>query len=175
MLRKLSAAAIGAIFLLSACAPEKQTSGIVPSVAIAQPAKTQTKALAASDSLLDGLPLPDDKDLRLVRNDGKYSDQTGDVSLYKHSENKTASGERYRRDAMAAAHKTLPFFSIVRCTRTDTGASVVVVINDRGPFIKGRILDVTPAAASKLDLHDDGVAPCRIEVLAYPEDAEERK
>src|ERR1700680_1480396 len=60
---------------------------------------------------------------------------------------RTASGERVRVGAFTAAHRTLPFGTRVRVTNTGTGRSVVVRINDRGPFVRGRIIDVTPAAA----------------------------
>ena len=56
----------------------------------------------------------------------------------------------------------------MRCTRTDTGASVTVVINDRGPYVAGRIIDLSLAAARRLEIETLGVVPCRVEILAYP-------
>jgi rare lipoprotein A len=98
-----------------------------------------------------------------------YPPQTGDVSHYSYSYPKTlASGMAYQDDSMTAAHKELPFGTIVRCTRLDTGQSVVVLINDRGPYVRGRVLDLNDAAARKIGLHRAGVAPCKIEILAYP-------
>lgn len=78
---------------------------------------------------------------------------------------KTASGERYNQGAMTAAHKTLPFGTRVRVTHARTGNSVVVRINDRGPFIRGRIIDLSRAAASQIGLTATGVAPVRVTVL----------
>lgn len=77
----------------------------------------------------------------------------------------TASGEIYDMHAMTAAHRMLPFGSTVLVTRTDTGASTVVRINDRGPFMKGRIIDLSNAAARDLDMVRDGLARVRIDVI----------
>lgn len=96
-----------------------------------------------------------------------YPRERGLVSFY-HESQELATGEQYSPNSMTAAHKSLPFGTIVRCTRTDTGQSVIVMINDRGPYIRGRILDLNKASARALDLTDDGVASCMIEVLAYP-------
>ena len=87
---------------------------------------------------------------------------------------RTASGEVYDMHRMTAAHKTLPFGSIVKVNRRDTGADVKVRINDRGPFIEGRIIDLSYAAAKKIGLDRDGVAPVKIKVVGR-EDAPERK
>lgn len=77
----------------------------------------------------------------------------------------TASGERFDPGAMTAAHRTLPFGTRVRVTNLENGRQVVVRINDRGPYRKGRVLDLSRAAARKLGFVDDGVAHVRIEVL----------
>jgi rare lipoprotein A len=70
--------------------------------------------------------------------------------------------------AMTAAHKTLPFGSRVRVTNLDNGRSVVVVINDRGPFVKRRVIDVSRAAAQELGFINHGLANVRIDVLSEP-------
>jgi rare lipoprotein A len=77
----------------------------------------------------------------------------------------TASGERFDMYAMTAAHKTLPMNSRVRCTNLKNGQSVTVRINDRGPYGKGRVIDLSWAAAQKIDMIDAGVVPVRCEVL----------
>ena len=85
---------------------------------------------------------------------------------------RTASGEIYDMYELTAAHKTLAFGSVVKVTRRDTGADVKVRVNDRGPFIEGRIIDLSFAAAKKIDLDIDGVAPVKIKVVgreAVPE------
>lgn len=80
----------------------------------------------------------------------------------------TASGERFDRWSMTAAHRTLPMGSIVRVTNEKNGRSVKVRINNRGPYGKGRIIDVSEAAARKLDMIDAGVVPVTIEVVSTP-------
>jgi rare lipoprotein A len=77
--------------------------------------------------------------------------QSGIASIYStESGNKTASGARLNPGALTAAHRSLPFGSKVRVINRRNGQSVVVTINDRGPFVRGRVIDVTPAAARAL-------------------------
>ncbi|MFM7408436.1 MAG: septal ring lytic transglycosylase RlpA family protein [Cuspidothrix sp.] len=79
--------------------------------------------------------------------------------------NKTASGERYNPEGLTAAHRTLPLGTRIRVTNTRNGRSVVVRVNDRGPYIRGRILDLSAGAARILGMISSGVAPINIEVL----------
>ena len=79
--------------------------------------------------------------------------------------NRSASGEIYNQNALTAAHRSLPFGTKVRVTNTKTGRTVVVRINDRGPFIGGRIIDLSAAAARIVGVMKTGVAPVRVEVL----------
>ena len=77
--------------------------------------------------------------------------QSGVASIYStESGSRTASGARLNPGAMTAAHRSFPFGSRVRVTNHRNGRSVVVTVNDRGPFVRGRIIDVTPAAAQAL-------------------------
>ena len=76
----------------------------------------------------------------------------------------TASGPRYDMWAMTAAHRTLPFGTVVRVTNKDSGREADVTINDRGPFVAGRILDLSRAAAERLGAIGPGVIPVRLEV-----------
>ncbi|MFB8788197.1 MAG: septal ring lytic transglycosylase RlpA family protein [Potamolinea sp.] len=80
--------------------------------------------------------------------------------------NRSASGEIYNQNAMTAAHRSLPFGTYVQVTNMDNGRSVVVRINDRGPFIGGRVIDLSAAAARALGVTQTGVAPVRLDVLA---------
>lgn len=89
------------------------------------------------------------------------SAQTGLASVY--SGGRTANGERAAASGLTAAHRTLPFGTLVRVTNKRTGRSVVVRINDRGPFVRGRVIDVTPAAAHALGF--SGLAPVTLAVL----------
>ena len=77
----------------------------------------------------------------------------------------TASGVRFNPNAMTAAHKTLPFGTKVRVTNRNNGRSVVVTINDRGPFIKGRVIDLSLAAAGAVGMKGSGVAPVSVSVI----------
>lgn len=80
----------------------------------------------------------------------------------------TASGQKYDKNKMTAAHKTLPFGTVVRVTNTATGKSVDVTVNDRGPFAKGRIVDVSRAAAEKLGMIQAGVINCTLKIIKKP-------
>ena len=78
---------------------------------------------------------------------------------------KTATGEVFDKRALTAAHKTLPFGTKVRVTRVDTGESVVVRINDRGPFKPGRVIDLSERAAEEIRMTGHGIMPVKLEVL----------
>ena len=92
----------------------------------------------------------------------------GQASYYgaRHHGNKTASGERFDQNALTAAHRSLPFGSRVQVTNLRNDKRVVVRINDRGPFTKKRIIDLSQKAAEQLDMLRDGVVPVRVEQLA---------
>jgi len=96
--------------------------------------------------------------------------ETGLASWYGGPYHKRAAsnGEIYNKNAMTAAHRTLPLNSVVRVTNVKTGRSAVLRITDRGPFVQGRILDLSEAAAKKIDVWSPGVAMVRIEVLKTP-------
>jgi len=81
---------------------------------------------------------------------------------------RTASGEIYDMYAMTAAHRTLPFGTIVKVVDLDTKKSVVVRINDRGPFIEGRIIDLSYAAALELDMVERGLARVGLKIIRWP-------
>lgn len=78
---------------------------------------------------------------------------------------RTANGERYNQNGYTAAHKSLPFGTKVRVTNLRTGKSVMVRINDRGPFIRGRVIDLSAGAARVIGVHSSGVAPVQLEIL----------
>ena len=93
--------------------------------------------------------------------------QEGVVSWYgaQFHDRKTASGERFDSGALTMAHPKLPFGTMVRVTNLRNGRSVVVRVNDRGPFVGKRIADLSQAAASEIGMMRRGVARARIEVL----------
>jgi rare lipoprotein A len=90
--------------------------------------------------------------------------QSGIASIYAYDGEKTASGERARPGGLTAAHRTLPFGTKVKVTNKRNGRSVTVRINDRGPFVRGRIIDVTPAAARALGF--SGLAPVEVTTVS---------
>ena len=104
---------------------------------------------------------------RNLRSRGRRRVLRGWASWYGYdgSGNRTATGERYNPEGLTAAHRSLPFGTRVRVTNTRNGRSVVVRINDRGPFIRGRIIDVSAGAARRLRMISSGVAPVRVEVV----------
>lgn len=94
--------------------------------------------------------------------------ETGVASFYSVRSNggtHTASGERLNDNTLTAAHKTLKFGTIVNVTNLNNKKSVQVRINNRGPFIKGRIIDLSKAAAKKINLEKSGIAKVRVEVV----------
>ena len=98
--------------------------------------------------------------------------QKGEASWYgsKYHGRPTSSGEPYNKNEMTAAHKTLPFGTKVKVTNLENNESVIVRINDRGPFVGDRIIDVSEVAARKLDFHDEGIGNVKVEVIELPGD-----
>jgi rare lipoprotein A len=101
-------------------------------------------------------PAPGDPDAAII----------GVASYYAHKFHgrETASGEIYDETALTAAHRRLPFGTLVRVTNLVNGRSVVLRINDRGPFVEGRVIDVSYRAARELDFVEEGLARVRLEV-----------
>ena len=89
--------------------------------------------------------------------------QSGIASVYSYKGGKTASGERSHPGGLTAAHRSLPFGTKARVTNKRNGNSVVVRINDRGPFVRGRVIDLTPAGARSLGF--SGLAPVQLAVV----------
>ncbi len=95
---------------------------------------------------------------------GTYITETGKASFYgdKFEGRKTASGAVFSQRKLTAAHKTLPFGTKVKVTNAANGKKVKVIINDRGPFVAGRILDLSKRSAEKIDMVQQGVATVEI-------------
>lgn len=85
---------------------------------------------------------------------------------------KMANGETMQPDSNAAASKTLPVGTVAKVTNLDNNKSEVVVVKDRGPYVEGRIIDVTPKTADKLDMKEDGTAPVAVTPLKLPPKSE---
>lgn len=132
-------------------APSCAKSGVKTYGKTAQTKKTYKKSAKTSS-----------KKSYSVASGGGYS---GMASYYWQPQ-RVASGGWFNPNAMTAAHKTLPFGTKVRVTNRNNGRSVVVTINDRGPYIKGRIIDLSRAAAQQVGMTGSGVAPVSVTVVA---------
>jgi rare lipoprotein A len=117
-----------------------------------------------SSALIAGLLLTGSASMAAV---STGNSQSGMASFYhdRFHGRKTASGIRYDKNELSAAHKTLPLGTRVRVTDSRTGRDVVVRINDRGPFVKGRVIDLSRAAADQLGFMAKGVSRVKVEVL----------
>ncbi len=93
--------------------------------------------------------------------------ESGQASYYgnEFQGRKTANGERFDQASLTAAHRTLPFGTRVRVTNTQNGKSVTVRVNDRGPFVKGRVIDLSSSAFKSIAALNAGVVPVRIQVV----------
>jgi rare lipoprotein A len=120
-------------------------------------------------SLADAKPIDDGPDISDFKQVGRASWYGG-----RFVGRRTASGERYNMNAMTAAHKTLPLASYVRVTNMSNHKVVVVKINDRGPYVRGRVIDLSYAAAKMLGLAHSGTARVQIEGLTQAEARAER-
>ncbi len=160
----------------SACSHPKQARVNVPPPPAEQP--------VASDSSLAGSAVPSqpaptiptkrvNPDLAepvIPRDTIPVATETGLASWYgpPYNARRGSNGEIYNMNAMTAAHRTLPLGSIVRVTNLKTKHTALVRITDRGPFIPGRVIDLSLAAAHKIDIYRPGVAEVRIEVMQSP-------
>lgn len=109
-------------------------------------------------------PAPDTR--TPLHDKGRFSQQ-GKASFYArmHHGQRTANGESHDQNALVAAHRSLPFGTQVKVTNLGNGKQVTVRINDRGPFVRGRIIDLSRAAADRIGMIDQGVVRVRIQTL----------
>src|SRR5579864_6758522 len=166
--------------LLSGCASHKQARVQVPPPPPAESTtppvagdREQPAATASSHPSQPSKETAKDKveEILTIAPDAKpLSTETGLASWYgaPYHNRRGSNGELYNMHALTAAHRTLPLGSIVRVTNLKTGRSVQVRITDRGPFVEGRILDLSQAAAKRIDVWQAGVAKVRLEVLRTP-------
>ncbi len=158
------------VFLLAGCGHKPVTVTAPPAPPIQQKVPAGTPP-AESNKNASEIPLesveiaPDAKPLLV---------ETGIASWYgaPYHNRRGSNGKIYDMHAMTAAHRTLPLGSIVRVTNPENGKSAIVRITDRGPFIEGRILDLSRAAADQIGVVQKGTAMVRIEVLKTPEPIE---
>ena len=160
--------------VLSACGGGKKVQAKVPS----PPPLTQTSPSVESNTSsqtnappkADSDDQPHDESLDVPANAKVLFEETGMASWYgaPYHNRRGSNGEVYNMHAMTAAHKTLPLGSIVRVTNVKTGKTAVVRITDRGPFVEGRVLDLSLAAAKALDVYLPGLAKVKLQVLETP-------
>jgi rare lipoprotein A len=150
--------------LLSGCGGHKNTQAQVPP----PPSLPQEKPAATSPP---AETTGEDEKIDVPAGAKPIFEETGVASWYgaPYHNRRGSNGEVYNMHAMTAAHLTLPLGSIVRITNLKTGNSAVVRITDRGPFVVGRIVDLSLAAAKALDVYLPGTAKVRLEVLQAPE------
>ena len=133
--------------------------------------RTPAEILArAMDGLWTALPFAKPAD-PLSRGSTAHDNMTGIASWYgMHWQGrKTASGKRFNVSKLTAAHRSLPLNTRVRVTNTENGKSVVVLINDRGPYVRGRVIDLSTAAARELGMVKEGIVPVHIDIVSEPE------
>jgi rare lipoprotein A len=160
-------------FLLTGCGQPKQARvKVPPPPSITEPDSQADSADSEPPAKTTASSDPDtEKDALHISPDTKpISVETGLASWYggPYHNRRGSNGEIYNMHAMTAAHRTLPLGSIVRVTNVKTGRSALVRITDRGPFVEGRVLDLSQAAAKRIDVWQAGVAMVRIEVLRTP-------
>lgn len=160
--------------LLTSCARHKQARVAVPPPPAPAPPAATEKPSASAPAKAAETPhdrgITTDEVLSVPADAVPLLTETGLASWYgaPYHNRRGSNGEVYNMHAMTAAHRTLPLGSIVRVTNLKTGDSALVRITDRGPFVNGRILDVSYAAAKRLDIWQPGVASVKLEVMQTP-------
>jgi rare lipoprotein A len=165
-----------ALSLLSGCGHPKKARVVVPPpppTTEPSPATSRPAGAAKHDRLPSAGSEEGSADLAeptIPENSKPLATETGRASWYgpPYHNRRGSNGEVYNMHAMTAAHRTLPLGSIVRVTNLKTGHTALVRITDRGPFIPGRVLDLSLAAARRLDVYQLGVAEVRIDVMQTP-------
>jgi rare lipoprotein A len=148
--------------LLSGCGHKRTQAQLPPAPSLPQEQPAATPPSSETTSEAETIEVPADAK--------PIFEETGVASWYgaPYHNRRGSNGEIYDMNAMTAAHLTLPLGSIVRITNLKTGRSAVVRITDRGPFVDGRIVDLSLAAAKALDVYLPGTAKVRLEVLQSP-------
>lgn len=133
-------------------------------------AKTTDNDLSSNTSDQDSNPSVLDRLSTVASDTVRKFKQTGIASWYGHQFNgrKTANGERFDMNAMTAAHRSLPLSCFIRVTNKDNGKSVIVKVNDRGPYVGNRILDLSYGAAQQLGIVGKGMGNVTIERVSSP-------
>jgi peptidoglycan lytic transglycosylase len=166
MMKLKFALPVAVLALLTACShkPARVAVPSAPPPTATEPGETPSPPVEATipPSTMPEIEVPPDAKPILV--------QTGIASWYgpPYDQRRGSNGEIYDMHAMTAAHRTLPLGSIVRVVNVETKASAIVRITDRGPFIEGRIIDLSKAAAKQIGMLQKGTTEVRVEVLKTP-------
>jgi rare lipoprotein A len=131
-------------------------------------ARSSFEALLSNDRLANELARTEQTAGSNERNGPDRFEEMGQASWYggQHQGRATASGAKFDMNKMTAAHRTLPLGSNVRVTNLDNGRSIEVVINDRGPYVGSRVIDLSREAARRLQMEREGIAPVWIEQIS---------
>ncbi len=164
--RAASAATVLACCLLAGCRHKQANPYAPPPPRLRPPLRSQPMPPQAEQT---PLPAPEEQPTRHGREKILYS-EVGIASWYgePYQNSRAANGKIYHQDAMTAANRTLPMGSVVRVTNLATHQSVVVTVTDRGPFVPGRMIDLSRGAADKTSLRRMGIARVRMDVLRAP-------
>lgn len=156
--------------------PGNRRAGFIAAIAVLATLPLSGPALAENTPLADGAPLVAEAEAAPAISDTAPAEEgpkfdpigSGTASYYGNelAGNRTASGERFDPRALTAAHRTLPFGSKVRVTYAKTGESVIVTINDRGPFHGNRVIDLSKAAAEQIGLARAGSGRVELALLS---------
>ena len=163
-----------AVFL-AGCSHHKQARvdvPVPPSIPAQPPVASlpKTESTGGKNPAADSANKPAENPLSVPPDTVPILTETGLASWYgaPYHNRRSSNGEMYNMNAMTAAHRTLPLGSVVRVTNVKSGQSALLKITDRGPFVDGRIIDVSYAAAKALDIWQPGVARVKLEVLLTP-------
>lgn len=166
-------------FFLASCSHKPARVAVAPAPSVDQPERQVPEgtppevATEKPESLPESSPSPQ-AEIQVDRDNKPVEVETGIASWYgaPYHNRRGSNGEVYDMNAMTAAHRTLPLGSIVRVTNLDSRKSAMVRITDRGPFIEGRIIDLSQAAAKQIGLVQKGTGRVRVEVLKTPQPIE---
>jgi rare lipoprotein A len=156
------AAIIAGAATLAACgqSPLRNQHSDFRSSATRQAAIEQPRRPVATASVVRRVPAPE-----VNTSQGKSEGKSHGIASFYSEGTRTASGEKFNPQELTAAHPTLPFGTKLRVTNTHTGRSVTVRVNDRGPYVPGRVVDVSYSAAQELGMVGRGIAPVKLDVV----------
>ncbi|MFO1110617.1 MAG: septal ring lytic transglycosylase RlpA family protein [Bradyrhizobium sp.] len=156
------AAIIGAAATLAACgqSPFRAQHSDLRGSTARQPAIEQPRRPVDTASVVRRAPAAE-----AIESQGKFEGKSQGIASFYSEGGKTASGEKFDPNELTAAHPTLPFGTRLRVTNTHTGRSVTVRVNDRGPYVPGRVVDLSYSAAQEIGMVGRGVAPVKLDVV----------